>query len=459
MGDDSLQIIILIILIAMSAFFSATETAFTCVNRTRIMTLAQDGNKKAKSIMFVCDNYDKFLSTTLVGNNIVNIAASSIATIAFTRWLNGSNELGATVSTVVMTILILVFGEISPKSLAKDFSEEWTMKAVGIVRFLMVVLTPITFAFSLWKALLAKIFKKADAATVTEDEIITMVDEAQNDGEIDEHEGELIRNAIDFGDLEVSEILKPRVDIVAVPVDMPFENIMKTFKSSGFSRLPVYDDTIDNIIGIIHEKDFGRFLHEGRKNIKSIINKPLFITESTKISKLLRKLQSEKTHIAIVVDEYGGTAGLVTLEDVLEILVGEIWDEHDKVVPDYKEIGEDTYIVNGTSSLMDIEDIYVFPEETYDDNVTVNGWVLENLQKMPEVGDTFDFANLTVEVLEVKDRRAEKVKLTVNKIESDEEENDADNGENLTDSSDGDDKKRSDEDDDGALLADAVSAK
>ena len=418
MGDDSLQIILLIILIAMSAFFSASETAFTCVNRTRMMTLAQDGNKKAKSVMFVCDNYDKFLSTILVGNNIVNIAASSIATIAFTRWMNGSSELGATVSTIVMTVVILIFGEISPKGLAKDFSEVVTMNTVGIVRFLMVFLTPITFAFSLWKALLAKIFKKKELATVTEDEIITMVDEAQSDGEIDEHEGELIRNAIDFGDLEVSEILKPRVDIVAVPVDMPLEDIMKTFKTSGFSRLPVYDDTIDNIIGIIHEKDFGRFLHEGRKNIKSIINKPLFITESTKISKLLRKLQSEKTHIAIVVDEYGGTAGLVTLEDVLEILVGEIWDEHDKVVSDYKKIGDDTYIVNGTSSLMDIEDIYVFPEQTYDENVTVNGWVLENLQKMPEVGDTFEFANLAVEVLEVKDRRAEKVKLTVHEIES-----------------------------------------
>ena len=239
--------------------------------------------------------------------------------------------------------------------------------------------------------------------------------------------------------------------MVAVPVDMPFEDIMKTFKSSGFSRLPVYDDTIDNIIGVIHEKDFGRFLHEGRKNIKSIINKPLFITESTKISKLLRKLQSEKTHIAIVVDEYGGTAGLVTLEDVLEILVGEIWDEHDKVVPDYKKIGEDTYIVNGTSSLMDIEDIYVFPEETYDDNVTVNGWVLENLQKMPEVGDTFDFANLSVEVLEVKDRRAEKVKLTVNKVDTDEEDSgDAEDNENV---------KHSVEDPDDAPLAEAVSAK
>lgn len=428
MDSDSLQIIALIALIACSAFFSGSETAFTCVNKTRIATHIQNGNKRAKKVQKITDNLDKFLTTVFVGNNLVNLSAACLATVAIGRWLGGNFVTGAIISALVLTLLILLFGEIFPKSLAKKRAEGFAFAVSEVVLFLMALLTPITAVLGVWQKLVSRLFEKDDTSTVTEDEIITMVDEAQNDGEIDEHEGELIKNAIDFGDIDVSEILIPRVDIVAIPSDMPFDEIMSTFRKSGFSRLPVYNDTIDNIIGVIHEKDFSRLIQDGKTHLKPIIKKALFINEGTKLSKLLRKLQAEKTHMAIALDEYGGTQGLVTLEDILEILVGEIWDEHDKVVENIREIGENTYVVNGATALTEMEDIYLFSEEVYDEYVTVNGWVLENLQKIPEVKDSFVYDNLSVEVSKVKDRRAEKVKIVVTpKADKQDEEQEKDN--------------------------------
>ena len=431
MDGDSLQVIILLLLVACSAFFSGTETAFTCVNKTKMSTLAQGENKKAKIVLDILNNYDKFLFTMFIGNNIVNIAAASIATVSFTRWFNGDSNLGAVVSTIAIAVLILIFGEISPKTIAKDHSEGYSLAVSGIVKTLMIVFSPLTLFFGLWQKLLEKIFKKNDTATVTEEEIITLVDEAQSDGEIGEHEGEIIKNVIDFGDLDVSEILIPRVDIISVATDMPFEEIKNTFRKSGFSRLPVYGETIDDIIGIIHEKDFSRLLQDGKNQLKPIINKPLFISEGTKLTKLLKKFQAEKTHMAIALDEYGGTAGLVTLEDVLEILVGEIWDEHDKIVENIRKIGDNTYIVNGATALTEIQELYMFPEDVYDEFVTVNGWVLENLQKVPEVKDKFTYDNLSVEVSKVKDRRAEKVKIIVTPKQAEDDDNSSEEKEGI----------------------------
>ncbi len=423
---DPASLIILIILVLLSAFFSGTETAYTSVNKTRMKTLAQDGNKKAKAVMKIEDKYEKFLSTMLVGNNIVNIAATAISTITFTEFLNGNAELGATVSTIVMTVIILIFGEITPKNLAKDFSERYTMAVSGIVRFIMFILTPLTVLFSLWRKLLTKVFKTGSGASITEDELITMVEEAQSEGGIDEHEGDIIRNAIEFNDLEVSAILTPRVDIIAIADDTPLSDILEEFRASGFSRLPVYKETIDNIIGVIHEKDFNKLLYDGSaSDISSIIHEVLCITEGMKISKLLREFQEAKTHMAIVVDEYGGTAGLVTLEDVLESLVGEIWDEHDEVIESIKQTDDNVYLVNGGASLSELEDIHAFPDEVLEENATVNGWVLDELLgKIPEVGDRFDYENLSVEVMAVDGRRAAEIKITVHPIEDDEDKAD-----------------------------------
>ncbi len=440
----SMQIAALIVLVLLSAFFSGTETAFTSFNKTRMKTLAQDGNKKAKSVMWVEDNYEKFLSTILVGNNIVNITASTISTLLFTSFIKGNASLAATLSTAVMTVIILMFGEISPKFLGKDFADSYTMKVVGVIRFLMVVFTPLTAFFSLWKKIISKLFKrKDDSMSVIEDEIITMVEEAQNEGDMDEHEGNLIKNAIEFTDLEVSSVLTPRIDIVAVSDDMPISEISELFRTSGFSRLPVYNETIDNIIGVIHEKDFYRLISDGERDFRPVINKVMFITESMKISKLLRKFQEEKSHMAIVVDEYGGTAGIVTMEDVLEGLVGEIWDEHDEIIENIKTISDDTYLVNGSAPMNDLSDIHDFSDEVLEENATVNGWVLDNLGKIPEVGDKFEYENLSVEIIETDGKRASEIKIKVNPLpdeDDDDDKNQKDRHDDDDDDDDNDDK-------------------
>jgi putative hemolysin len=439
----SMQIVALIVLVLLSAFFSGTETAFTSFNKTRMKTLAQDGNKKAKSVMWVEDNYEKFLSTILVGNNIVNITASTISTLLFTSFIKGNASLAATVSTAVMTVIILMFGEISPKFLGKDFADSYTLKVVDIVRFMMIVFTPLTAFFSLWKKFISKLFKrKDDSESVIEDEIITMVEEAQNEGDMDEHEGNLIKNAIEFTDLEVSSVLTPRIDIIAVSDDMPISEISELFRTSGFSRLPVYSETIDNIIGVIHEKDFYRLISDGERDFKPVINKVMFITESMKISKLLRKFQEEKSHMAIVVDEYGGTAGIVTMEDVLEGLVGEIWDEHDEIIENIKAVSDDTYLVNGSAPMNDLSDIHDFSDEVLEENATVNGWVLDNLGKIPEVGDKFDYENLSVEILETDGKRASEIKIKVNPLPDEDDDDDK----NQKDRRDDDDDDREDGD-------------
>ncbi len=423
----SMQVAALVVLVLLSAFFSGTETAFTSFNKTRMKTLAQDGNKKAKSVLWVEDHYEKFLSTILVGNNIVNITASTISTLLFTEWIKGNASLAATMSTIIMTVIILIFGEITPKFIAKDFADKLTMSVVGVVRFIMIVLTPLTALFSLWKLLISKLVKQDDsAASITEDEIITMVEEAQSEGGIDEHEGNLIKNAIEFNDLEVSSILTPRIDIVAISDDTPIDEISELFRTSGFSRLPVYHDTIDNIIGVIHEKDFNKLTHDKKVDIGSAMHSVMFITEGMKISKLLRKFQEAKAHIAIVVDEYGGTAGIVTMEDVLEGLVGEIWDEHDEVIENIKTISDDTYLVNGGTPISELSDLHEFSDEVLDDNATVNGWVLDNLGKIPEVGDSFEYENLSVEVKETDGKRASEIEIKVNPLPEDGECDDND---------------------------------
>lgn len=410
----SMQVAALVLLVLLSAFFSGTETAFTSFNKTRMKTLAQDGNKKAIAVMKIEDRYEKFLSTVLVGNNIVNITASTISTLLFASFIKGNASLAATLSTVVMTVVILVFGEITPKFLGKDFADSYTMRVAGIVRFLMAVLTPLTALFSLWRLLMSKVFKSSSLLSITEDELMTMVDEAQSEGGIDEHEGNLIRSAIEFNDVEVEAILTPRVDIVAVEDNADMDEISNLFHTSGFSRIPVYHDTIDNIVGAIHEKDFFRVVYDGGSDYSSAIHDVMFITESMKVSKLLREFQGAKCHIAIVVDEYGGTAGIVTMEDVLEGLVGEIWDEHDEVIENITRLTDSTYLVNCSASLSELEDIYPFDDEVLEENATVNGWVLDNLGRIPAVGDTFEFDTLSVEIIKIDGRRAAEIKLTVN---------------------------------------------
>ena len=398
----------LVILVILSAFFSATETAFTSLNRIRLKSRADSGNKRAALTLRIAEDYDKLLSTNLIGNNIVNISASTVGTVLFTKLFL---DYGPLVSTVVLTVVILVFGEISPKSMAKENAEAFAMFAAPIMRVLMTVLAPVNYLFAQWKKLLSRIFRKSEEEGITEEELITMVDQAENEGGLDQHEGQLIRSAIEFNDLEVEEILTPRVDIVAAEDTATMDEIAAIFAENGYSRLPIYHDTIDNIIGVIHEKDFHAARYHGQEDVSAIVSNVLYTTGSTKISYLLRILQRAKAHMVIVVDEYGGTEGLCTLEDIVEELVGEIWDEHDEVIEEFKKQSDGSYLISCNANLTDLYDLFSIKGER--DCTTVSGWVMEEIGRVPEEGDHFVYENLDVTVTRVDHRRVLEIRVVV----------------------------------------------
>lgn len=402
------MIVALVILITMSAYFSATETAFTSLNRIRMKNKADDGDRRAQRALAMAEQYDKLLSTILIGNNIVNIAATTIATVLFTKWFH---EYGPAVSTVALTVIILVFGEISPKSLAKESPERWAMTAAPLLRVFIVILAPLNFLFGLWKKLLSLLFHKEEDDGITEEELVGMVDQAENEGGLDEHESDLIRAAIEFNDLEVSEILTPRVDLVAVEETASDEEVARVLAESGYSRLPVYKESIDNIIGVIHEKDFYAARYRGLKGLAEIMGRVIYTTGNTKISDLLRILQKNKAHMAVVVDEYGGTEGIATLEDILEELVGEIWDEHDEVIEIFQKQEDGSYLIACSADLDDMYDLFEVKGEC--DASTVSGWVMEQIGRVPEQGDQFRAEGLDVTVTRVEQRRVLEIRVSV----------------------------------------------
>ncbi len=414
------KLIVIIICVIFSAYFSATETALSTFNKIRMKNLAEKGNKKASLVIKLADNYDTLLTTILIGNNIVNILAASMGTLYFTELLR-NGDTGATVSTVVLTLVILIFGEISPKTIAKKHPEAFSLFTAPIINAILYILTPLSFLFKLWQKLLAKIFKAKEDTAMTEEELISIIEEAEEEGGLDEEESTLIKSAIEFNDLEVGDIFTPRIDITAVAIDDGFEEIKAQFTDSGFSRLPVYEDDLDNIVGILYYKDF--FTHEpdSGEDIHEIIKPVIYVTKTQKISDLLKELQQKQLHMAIVTDEYGSTAGILTLEDILEEIVGEIWDEHDEKIEEFKEIGEKEYIISGKANLdkvlsnLEIDDA---PEA-----LTVNGWAMDELGKVPEVGDTFEALGLSVKVLEMDGRRIENIHVTdIRETEDDDDE-------------------------------------
>ncbi len=400
----------LVILVGFSAFFSASETAFSSLNQIRLKSRAEDGDSSAARVLNMAEQYDKLLSTILIGNNIVNIAAASIGTILFTRMLGA--ERGATVSTIVLTIIVLIFGEVTPKSLAKEMPEKVATAVSPFLVLLMALMTPLTWLFTQWKKLLGHFVHSGEADTITEGELMTMVSEAENDGELTDRESELIRSAIEFDDVEVEEILTPRVDVVAVEDDIPLEELAQTFAESGYSRLPVYHGTIDNIIGVVHEKDFYIARLKKATKIDDLVVPTLYTTGSTQISQLLRTLREQHHHLAVVVDEYGGTEGIITLEDILEELVGEIWDEHDEVTEDFRKQSDGSWLVSGSASVDDLYEELDLPEEEDIDSNTVNGLVQEKTCHLPKVGDRFTLGKYDGVVTRTAKRRVTEVRLT-----------------------------------------------
>ena len=400
----------LVILVGFSAFFSASETAFSSLNQIRLKSRAEDGDSSAARVLNMAEQYDKLLSTILIGNNIVNIAAASIGTILFTRMLGAVR--GPTVSPIVLTIIVLIFGEVTPKSLAKEMPEKVATAVSPFLVLLMALMTPLTWLFTQWKKLLGHFVHSGEADTITEGELMTMVSEAENDGELTDRESELIRSAIEFDDVEVEEILTPRVDVVAVEDDIPLEELAQTFAESGYSRLPVYHGTIDNIIGVVHEKDFYIARLKKATKIDDLVVPTLYTTGSTQISQLLRTLREQHHHLAVVVDEYGGTEGIITLEDILEELVGEIWDEHDEVTEDFRKQSDGSWLVSGSASVDDLYEELDLPEEEDIDSNTVNGLVQEKTCHLPKVGDRFTLGEYDGVVTRTAKRRVTEVRLT-----------------------------------------------
>lgn len=409
-------------LLLLSAFFSATETAFTSLNRIKMKNMANDDVKNAKLVLKLEDRYDKLLSTILIGNNIANIGMTAIATVMFVALLGGS--LGPTASTVVMTVAVLIFGEISPKNIAKEHPEGFALFAAPIMRGLMWLFTPLNVLFSLWKKLLGKLFGTQENGSYTEDELITIVEEAQIGGSIGKEQQELITNAIEFDDLEAIDVITPRVDIVAVELGTSVKEIGRTFKESGLSRLPVYEDDLDNIIGIINQKDFHNYVVGENRELEQYIKPVAYVAESIKAAVLLKKMQTKKTHIAIIVDEYGGTTGLVTMEDIIEELVGKIYDEHDAI-----EMREVTRLYDGSYSVAggaNVEKFFEMVGEDIDINATtINGWVMIELDRLAKVGDTFTYRSrhkiFHVRVTRADERRALMVQIRIEDIPEEDE--------------------------------------
>ena len=420
-----IHIIIIVICVILSGYFSATETAFSTFNRIRMKNTAEKGNKRAALALKLSENYDSLISTILIGNNIVNILASSMGALVFARVLANNQELASAVNTAVLTIIVLIFGEISPKTLAKNSPDSFVLFSAPIINVLRIILFPIVAVFNGWQKLLFKIFKSKDDQGMTEEELISIIEEAEEDGGIDKEESDLIKSAIEFGDLEVGDIFTPRIDITALPVGANKETVAKVFAESGYSRLPVYDESIDNIVGIIYYKDFYTVAYKANVPLHEIIKPVIHVATTQPVNELMKELQEKQLHMAVVTDEFGSTAGIVTLEDILEEIVGEIWDEHDEIIEEIKEVGEKEYVVSGKANIENLFSELDLDQEI--ESVTVGGWAMEVLGKIPEVGDSFEEYGIAVEITEMDGRRVESVHLVDKRDEEkDDDENEDD---------------------------------
>lgn len=407
MNDDILiSMLILAFLLLLSSFFSATETAFSSSNPIKLKHMINEGHKRAQRTLRLTENFEKLITTILIGNNIVNIASASIATVIFVKYWPNS---GVTIATAVMTTLVLIFGEIAPKSIAKKMPEKFSIAVTPLIIFFSWILYPLSIIFGFIQTLVNKLFKFENESSMTEDELLTYVSEVQLEGGINENEGELIRSVIDFDDLKVEEIFTPRVNVVAISEKDDNKRITQTFRQSGYSRLPVYDTSIDHIIGIINHKDFYNLVLLENQPLDTIIKSPVFVTEYMKVSNLLDLLKENKAHMAIVKDEFGGTLGIVTMEDILEELVGDIWDEHDEIIEQFVEIGDNKYKVKGNA---DLEDIFEKLEiDEVPDYATVNGWVLDQLGRIGQINDEFTSLNLHVKVISADTKKVLEVEI------------------------------------------------
>ena len=407
MMNNGTSLLLMAVLVAFSAYFSATETAFSSLNRTRLRVLAEKGDKRAALACSLSEQYDKMLTSILIGNNIVNIALSSLCTLLFIHLLGDG---GATVATAVTTVVVLVFGEVTPKSLAKESPERFAMFSAPFLRVVMWVLSPFAWLFSQLKKLVGRVVRSGGERPMTQEELLMLVDEVQQEGGLDKDEHELLRSAIEFTDRDAEDILTHRVDLEAVPADASPEEVARVFGESRFSRLLVYGTDIDDIVGVIHQSDFYADGLQGGKPLSALMTPPLFVPKSIRISVLLRLLQRKKAHIAVVTDGYGGTLGIVTMEDILEELVGEIWDEHDEVVEDIRREGAGVWTVSGGADLYRLLDRLGLDGRQVE-SASVTGWVMERLGRVPEPGDVFTEGPWRITVTAADERRVRQLRV------------------------------------------------
>lgn len=412
-SSNGLSYIFLIVLVALSAFFSGSETALTSVNKIRLKSLEENGDKKAARTLRVAENYERMISTVLIGNNIVNIASASLATVIFTVLLGADK--GAAVSTVVMTIVVLIFGEVLPKNYAKNNADSLAVVVSGPISFLMTVFKPLSAALSALSGLMSRLTGgEDDKPSVTEEELKYIVESIEEEGVLEENESDLVQSALEFDEIEVQEIVTPRVDMVTLDVEDSWEEILELAKTSKVSRIPVYEGSIDNIIGLVHVRDILEDeISNSEHDIHSLLSQCLFVHKTMNLSGLLEKLRKEKMPLAIVTDDYGGTMGLVTIEDVVEELVGEIWDEYDDFEEELVKKDDHTYEVSGDYNIYDLMDELDEDNRSFEsDYNTVSGWILEQLEHIPTVGEQLVYEDrMRVTVTEMDDQRITKVKI------------------------------------------------
>ncbi len=412
--DTTQAVIIIIILVFLSAFFSAAETAFTSANRIRLKYMHEEGSKGAGCALKVIEKYDKCLTTILVGNNIVNIGTSSLATLLC---VNLFGDRGPVIATAATTIIVLIFGEITPKTIAKGNAEAMSIFFGRILSGLMFVLTPVSAVFLLIQKGATRLFNKKSEVTVTEQELMHIIDEIEDEGVLEAQESALVRNALEFDETTAEQIMQPRVNVVGVDLYDSNEEIMELFKSEAYTRLPVYEKSLDHIVGVISYRDFTqKMMEDPHFSLSEIISDIMYIPSLMHISELLKRMQKEKEHIAVVVDQYGGTAGIVTMEDVLEELVGEIWDENDEVFMPVRFLSDNTFIVSGEVSKVDFNRYFESRDMDYEINGdfnTVGGWVFELFGRIPSPGDKIETDEFDITVQDLNERRIGNLKFVI----------------------------------------------
>ena len=404
--------VFLLFLVACSAFFSGSEIAFATANKMRLKTAAEAGSAQAKLADRIADRFAEFLSTVLVGNNLVNIAASSAATLIAVSHFGA--ERGETIAALVMTVIILIFGEIIPKILATENADRLVLKLARPLHFCFILFKPIVIAVTKLLSHIEKLWTPTDAEpSVTDEELVEMVDTIEEEGVISEREGDLIRSAIEFSDTTVHEILTPRVDVAAVDIDDPVEEILADDEIMRHSRVPVYEDSVDNVIGILNTKHLLKAaMSDRRPDIRRLMRDPLFVHMTMTTADLLQEFRTRRLHMAVVLDEYGGTMGIVTMEDVLEEIVGDIWDEKDVVETEYTKLSDTAYLADGSMQISDLFELLDVSDRDFESEyTTLGGWATEMLDRFPEVGDSFRYKNLLVTVTKIDNMRADKLRV------------------------------------------------